>query len=213
VAAIELPFEKVEGLHDAGIGVVAIPASWSSGHTTPVLIMPRSPAIPLGLAPATSGMDDTVVAPFGDGSFLITWQGTAYRWHDGKLTALQPLSVRSCADAAVAMSDGSLVVACTDALVRIAPDDRRERNERFAGARRVVRGPGDAVIVTDADPDSCLKIWWSATNQVTAVASEVFALDWEPEVVYYDAPRELLVVVTQDVQAMPWHVFAALPRT
>lgn len=212
VGAIEIPFEHVASLHDVGVGVVAFPKAWSDGHAVPLLIAQGAPAIPLPVEPAREGMADPIAAGFGDGSCLLVWLGRSYRWDHGALVEMQSLTPRSGRDTAATLADGSIVVACEHALVRIWPDDRREPVELFADPQAVVRGPSDAVIVIDKDPEHCLKIWWTASNEVTSLGWQVFDLDWDPELVYYDAARELLVILAKHLHAVPWRVIAAQRR-
>lgn len=218
VLPIGLPFSS---LYDCGAlravaeGVVAIPATWSDGEKVPCLISAAGDRRIVTRIPVPADRaDDTetpLVASFGDGSFLLTWNGEAYRWHRGTLSHLGPLLADGdCPERVTTAADGSIVGTFSHQFLKVWPDGHCERIAGFGTPLQVTRGPGDALIIA-SDDEGLVKIWWPADQQVTPIPEDVF--EGFEHVLYFDARRELLVSISpHQIEGIPWRVIAALPR-
>lgn len=216
---IGLPFSSLQNcgaLRAVADGVVAIPAAWSDGEKVPCLISAAGDRRVLTRIPVPDEIDENaeppLVASFGDGSFLLTWNGEAYRWHRGALSQLGPLVADGdFPHGFTTAADGSIVGRFSHQFLKLWPDGRCERIAAFGDPLQVTRGPGDALIVVAPDDHGLVKVWWPAEQQVTAIPEEL--LEGGEHVFYFDARRELLVSISPHlIEGIPWRVIAALPR-
>ncbi len=212
-----LPFEQAALVRDVGGVVVVFPAPWTDGDVRPHLLARDGRLQPLDLAPPETDQPpgDSCAVGFGDGEFLVQWLGVAYRWRAGSLAQLEALAIDDRLDSTCRARDGSVFALDANAgLVRVAANgaitpldlDTRYLDHPTA----IVHGPRDALIVKDMDRDAACKLFWPSSNAVTPVSWTALALDsWDPELIYYDAARDRLVVIAQHVHAASWSELAA----
>jgi hypothetical protein len=145
---------------------------------------------------------------FGDGTYLVVWDGVPYRW-DGESAPVSlggRLDASGDLDTAVVLADGSIVGAFGRRLVQIDRDGMRGELLPLDSVIAVAKGPGDVLIIVEEErvEDVVLKLWWPETREITLVRASSLGVDDRPTFVYFDEVAQLLVVARPG----KWHALA-----
>ena len=196
---IPLPFSRVGALRTVQDGVVVLPAGWSDGDAVPHVIRAsagKRVVERIDVPRMQEDDEDPAVAGFGDGSFLLSWQGATYHVRDGvpHRTDLSPL--RYDADAATLASDGTLIVATDYVVWRAWSDGRTQPVEGFTEPYKVVRGPDDLLVIVTSDKETAFALWRMGDDRVARVTYDELEIE-DPSVIYPRGDR--LVVIASSV--------------
>ena len=185
----------------------------------PLVFRPGVPLEPLDVPEAsapTRRIDCTAIA-FGDGSYLVVWDGLPYRWDCE--TAPVPLGgVLGAPDdvgCSVLLADGSIAGGFARKLVRIDRDGQRSTILPLDNVLTLANGPDDVLVIGEGvnPEDDALKLWWPGTREVTHVSKAAFGIDDLPTFTYYDPEAQLVVVARPGTwHALPWTELAEMRR-
>ena len=153
-----------------------LPAGWSDGDAVPHVMHTRAGkrvVERIDLPRMNEDDEDPAVADFGDGSFLLSWQGTTYLVRDGvpRRTDIPPL--RYDPDAAALAADGTLIIATEWEVWRAWPDGRAQpwspvspSRTRLSGGRTICSSS------SQSDKETAFALWRPSDDRVARLTFE-----------------------------------------
>lgn len=184
----------------------------------PLVLRPGPVLEPLDVPEAkTLQSIDCAAIEFGDGTYLIVWDGLPYRWdcESAPLPLGAPLRAPEDDGSAVVLSDGSIVGGFGRKLIRIDREGTRETILPLDNVMMVAKGPDDVLVIGEGDnpENDALKVWWPASREITQISKSALGLTEAPTFIYYDAIQELVVAARPGMwHALPWAAIAEMRR-
>ncbi len=185
----------------------------------PLVLRPGLPLEPLDVpeAAALQSIECTAIE-FGDGTYLVVWDGRPYRWdcETAPVPLGDPLGAPEDVGSAGVLADGSIVGGFGRKLIRIDREGARETILPLDNVMMVAKGPDDVLVIGEGDnpEDDALKLWWPATREITHVSKAALGMTEAPTFIYYDARQELVVAARPGTwHGLPWNTLAAMRRT